>query len=573
MSTFAVPSRILNPSLPLGWVVLGPRGELKHVGLMQLHLLLNATTSTECGPGFTGFSSLTDAYHAHVRDYPFVDYSQLDAKIRESQLLDHYARERLPPSPSLEWDGAEVNLTKLSNDAARVANRLASLLEATGNQETRHGLLYRRIVPSGGSRQPTEALLLLGPTGCNEGSVLYFDAKNGMLKTVPEKYFRQLGICTPEPEEFVVDIHSLVDRAMWRYREPRTWRALLLDAGHVIEALSTGLKEDGIKHEVLYPEIVYPELRLAFPRLARVVIRESQCKSTVPIYGVGAQSIAPSQSYCWNPLAFVECDKGHLFGQVMWPQSIRTDLTSVVNAVSALGGQHGIAVDTVPELLITAGLLLPKDLADDWHRQIDPWRDHGWYPSLLAHLWSRTSEKRIGSSRIAPTQISDSYSVLKGRRTYRAFDDGATVQVELIDKLLVRTLNGSSDTKEIDIVVWFRANSGENGLLYAAELGQPLQATGSATLEEIRAIAVRQPALAEAPCVVVLRSREIPDVGYEERILDLGRVMQKVILAATGSGLRTFTTPALCDSGVEELTPARMDVTVVGYALGLELRR
>lgn len=109
--------------------------------------------------------------------------------------------------------------------------------------------LIRRTSPSGGSRHPTEGyfLSLMNeiPSGWHHvqmdpPSLVHFSnhSEPTFLETFDQQTFG-----------FIV-LTTIFERNMYRYREPRTFRTVHMDAGHIVETIEQLGKEFGIKTNV-----------------------------------------------------------------------------------------------------------------------------------------------------------------------------------------------------------------------------------------------------------------------------------------------------------------------------------
>lgn len=111
----------------------------------------------------------------------------------------------------------------------------------------------RRAVPSGGSRHPTEALVLLGPDNeLPEGAYHYAGHDHALyqLDEDPvEDWVQQHVVEVPNWVDFTPRVtlvfFSIVARNRYRYRESFTYRPVHHDVGHVLEQNSLILRSLG----------------------------------------------------------------------------------------------------------------------------------------------------------------------------------------------------------------------------------------------------------------------------------------------------------------------------------------
>lgn len=221
-------------------------------------------------------------YHVSTFDFPFVDYSQPGSVEFDAHLMDHYGFAEPDPAGTKRYsevslrigaDSTKQVLQRLnqsfasawqrfcnpgdsSNRATIKGNHLLDILSTTfGHLRNRTVLrngskkqLIRKTSPSGGSRHPTEAYVAVlevedVPAGlyhfCVETNSL--DRINDLpppeqLEVIFEGPFRSRQETGTEPAAIVV-MTSVFDRVMWRYREPRTFRTLFMDVGHLTTTL------------------------------------------------------------------------------------------------------------------------------------------------------------------------------------------------------------------------------------------------------------------------------------------------------------------------------------------------
>jgi len=216
-------------------------------------------------------------YHLYSRDYPFLDYSKRDHSVKDYKLMENY-RKKWPP-PSNYKDYPKNKLLKLTVDK----KLLESLLFNPRHSKETYGILDQKSLsillyltfgqissiefpvlgeaihktsPSGAARHPSEAYLFLLkkndlPAGVHHYSVRHHGLE--LLKTdinaeVIREIFFQLNHFPDFDPKAIIVITSLFEKSMWRYREPRSFRVIFFDIGHLIatartvgEALGLGL--------------------------------------------------------------------------------------------------------------------------------------------------------------------------------------------------------------------------------------------------------------------------------------------------------------------------------------------
>ncbi|MBX9721186.1 MAG: SagB family peptide dehydrogenase, partial [Candidatus Obscuribacterales bacterium] len=100
----------------------------------------------------------------------------------------------------------------------------------------------RKAIPSGGGRHPTELFFVVfdESLGLAQGLYHYNVQQNALDLLRRGDHFNELqsSLAVPlksnngERPEAMLLFTSLCERAMWRYRDPRSWRAFIIDVGH-----------------------------------------------------------------------------------------------------------------------------------------------------------------------------------------------------------------------------------------------------------------------------------------------------------------------------------------------------
>lgn len=114
----------------------------------------------------------------------------------------------------------------------------------------------RKTSPSGGSRHPTEGYIVINYQieGLEKG-VYHFSVKENALEKIHSEVDENI-ICDTFPGLFrnsarpkvVIVLTTLFERNMYRYREPRTFRSIFIDIGHVSETIRLVSQALGLKY-------------------------------------------------------------------------------------------------------------------------------------------------------------------------------------------------------------------------------------------------------------------------------------------------------------------------------------
>ena len=219
--------------------------------------------------------------HLATYNYPFVDYSTASAFDTDRARMIGYIEEAPPPSRFLNSTSYnEIPVTPVG-DFPRVT--YSSLLErgappqenlslkdrfflfckasfsATGEKETGGVTTVRKTIPSGGARHPTEAYPIFFDDLIVPRGVYHFNVERNCLVKIndvdPVEGMRRVSYHQLPTEEgcFAVAYTSVVPRAMWRYRDPRSSRAIWSDLGHCVEGANTNASALGFIPLSEYP--------------------------------------------------------------------------------------------------------------------------------------------------------------------------------------------------------------------------------------------------------------------------------------------------------------------------------
>jgi SagB-type dehydrogenase family enzyme len=101
------------------------------------------------------------------------------------------------------------------------------------------GLLIHKTSPSAGARHPTEVYVVANNvTGIGRG-IYHYSVRDHSLELLKSGDFRDKCLAYCAGQEWAKSacalfiMTSVVARATWKYRVPRTYRSLLLDVGHL----------------------------------------------------------------------------------------------------------------------------------------------------------------------------------------------------------------------------------------------------------------------------------------------------------------------------------------------------
>lgn len=205
-------------------------------------------------------------YHVAAHDFPGVDYAKgygvdrerivrYRAESPDDERFKPPASGELIPLPSLTPDlapmpvGADAGRTHSLGKEELLA--LAALaLGVVDTVQSRSSADYlTRTSPSGGRRHPTEGYLaVLDVDGVERGWYHVHGGSHALVRLpVPAPdpdapHFREVFRASTTRTAFdvrcVLVLTSVFRRNMWRYREPRTYRSIHMDAGHIASTVT-----------------------------------------------------------------------------------------------------------------------------------------------------------------------------------------------------------------------------------------------------------------------------------------------------------------------------------------------
>ena len=230
-------------------------------------------------------------YHILTYDYPFWDYKQ-GGREADREIMEEYAKKEKDFNRGKKYKNIEKEINtpspisilkkfdtpfkmsykkELTNFNVEKTKILMSLVfgvlrTRTVPDSNNRKNLVRKINPSGGSRHPSEGYLFnLSIEGLEKGIYHYSSITSTLdyLKDIPSnpqlrELFPGLYRAPFEPQAFIV-ITSVFERNMYRYREPRTFRTIFMDVGHIIENIDkicNYLGLDNFQHQGIEDRLV-----------------------------------------------------------------------------------------------------------------------------------------------------------------------------------------------------------------------------------------------------------------------------------------------------------------------------
>lgn len=224
----------------------------------------------------------TADYQLATLDYPFANYASDGREIDFQRMREYVAdepdtqRAKSYPAPRFSVAAPDTYsaLASLDTSFLDVWNNEPSLQYLTKARcltllSAVFGVLLRRELsdspdliaaalnktsPSGGARHPTEAYLFAYDVKDLSPGIYHFNMETSSLDAIgtldatepsPMSMFSGPMRASFQIDAFVV-MTSVIDRSMWRYREPRSFRAIYMDVGHLCGTLDVVAKSLGV---------------------------------------------------------------------------------------------------------------------------------------------------------------------------------------------------------------------------------------------------------------------------------------------------------------------------------------
>lgn len=552
---------------------------------------------------FQAATGMIAPYHLATTDYPFHEYSRDDWLRQDQRLMHQYASMAAPPPRSVERNGEVVALPAVplvhlrnlrhfakASDAEKISMALRFALSPIGEIAAEYGPWFRRTSPSGGARHPTECVVVLpSPVGeLPAGSFVYDWPRHRLVRSAHD-YLQDATWLSDCKVAFV--LRSRVERPMWRYRDIRSFRPVLIDAGHVAETLRLllgAVGEPTFRARGIFPPASPDDVEAEEPPITVVAVASGPVEHAASTWPLHPEK-APTEEWLTNPFLFMTFDDGRLMAKSVWPDCERLaisdeQLWALTHAVPSSRGDRDITSDGIrrecrlspPAFadLTAHQLLLPAPLARSFYSGCAHWATAGWYLSFLALLEAQASARRRtwrGSpTRHLPLPVQDLGAALATRRTSRAFsaiplDEAVTCNVlssAVLDhftagagRVFVQIFDGDRAPAEWD------APSRRLAPLDAPPLPRETATWLTAGQSSVGSAGA-------AVWLVVGGSSPQAD-DYLEGLVELGAAGQRLCLSATAAGLGVFETPAVLDTPLRVALGMSSDEWNVAYAFGI----
>jgi SagB-type dehydrogenase family enzyme len=207
-------------------------------------------------------------YHAATFDYPGLDYSRDGGGYQhDRERMRRYNREQVDlerrkhrveteqvvplPTPSAGmvdvslselWGGQRRGVGVTAESASTVLSLTFGEIDSIRTRRPTVPSFVRRTSPSGGARHPSEGYAVVRSVEGMPAGIYHVCTEPLSLRRIgvlPDdgaltRAFRASVARAPFEVALVIVVTSAFERNMYRYREPRTFRVVNMDAGHLI---------------------------------------------------------------------------------------------------------------------------------------------------------------------------------------------------------------------------------------------------------------------------------------------------------------------------------------------------
>lgn len=196
-------------------------------------------------------------YHKGTRDYPFLQMNIQSSHQADEERMIQYSQETPVPKKYLELPYLSKKDIAVISDYEAYLDKIKDLplsfkhlsfifdfcFSEKGNLDFGvQGKFLKKTIPSGGARHPLEVYYCSFDNNILPKGVYHFSVKENSFHQIKKdnsyhklkKATFDLFIKYDENPKGLLVFNSLVGRAMWRYRESRSWRAVMIEIGHAV---------------------------------------------------------------------------------------------------------------------------------------------------------------------------------------------------------------------------------------------------------------------------------------------------------------------------------------------------
>lgn len=521
-------------------------------------------------------ADFTSWYRRLNYNYPFLDYGRAESHEADAALMVAYAEAEASPPPGTPRTGERLALpdgqlsTRPDVPAPFSFALLGAWLRLAGGIRSRRpgrqGPIVHKTSPSGGARHPTDIAVLLPPGWLNDRPFWWYDPDQHALVAdetpLPVTVDLPSGVCA-----FLITSH--VARAMWRYRDVRAFRPVLIDAGHVIETLTLVCAASGWYSSWVPCPAFHLDEGLD-PILGVVVVSSRAMQVPVQVTRLGAPSNRGEQLRTNPVLSLMPAGSGiaareHLNGGTVDAISSAAIAALAYAIPSSRGdrpsrpreimGRTGVSGSDL-ELLVREGLLLDATSGDLLWAAATAWMTHDWYFSLLLHGEATQGISTFIASTKEPLRWwpwSRLSVALELRRTCRDFVPGRLAEDRLC--LLMRAASESQVGVLVSVVVPQKAL--DRGTYQVSPSGGLVKLAAQPPSDQlIQRAAIGQPWVEGFSLAFWLLPGADGDTAaaWEQSLIACGQLAQRMaLLLSDDPAIGVFQSPAVVDELLAEV--------------------
>ena len=576
--------------------------------LLDLGLLETEEGNSPIPGALAPTSNVTTRFQLASYNYPFHDYADPTAIKDYHLLIQSFLSMGPPPASQITFAGETFQLPPINRSwppkkgmtLEAVSFLLGHAFRPIGTLHTDSLDCIRRTSPSGGARHPTEPVIIIREAldGVPVGTYFYNAMEHALVRT-PHNHYGLDSWAVDAPVSLVLWLK--VERAMWRYRDLRALRPVLMDVGHIVETISFlagNIELVGIA--TAPPPVTAPLAEwLDGPAVLSIHLQAGAAAAGARKASSFVQEMdrGVAQDFLTNPSFLMTFAGTELIGRVLWPaaRSFGMDQADFRIMNHCLPSRRGDRLttplgihDAIPEAtldqierLVSTGALLPRRLAGDFLKGMGLWSRYGWYLSCLAHLeavadWQSTPP--LAQSIGKDVGYVGGLAALYERRTTRSFSKEAIALEHVLDLMgKVFECSPSIAPEQLQVYLAPTRVTGLGPGLYRwrqrdlEPLGIPLEPFQ--TPQGISSLVIGQCSAGAGALAVWIIAKVNTENGavYQDTIIRLGRLGQRLCLTATEMGFGVFLTPAISDSMVAEMLRIDEPINTIGYFFSIGL--
>ncbi|GEM_PF-1087832 len=416
--------------------------------LVSEKLLLNNDDSFSINnsPGFI------ELYSNSVFNFPFRDYHDPKWLEKDHNTMSHYSKLWEHPPMFTKRLGKRIflksiNKENLNSKESSLDLHFISLLLKTvfGPLDTIKSYpvdSFRKTSPSGGAKHPTEAVVFFNQDFDNleKGAYIYDVKEHALIK---DDFLGNNTHRDGYQDSVSILIRSRVERPMWRYREIRSYRAILLDAGHIVETIRQVCEYKGLYTKVDSTLLSKDKTNFEWlqePHLCLVHISNNAKSEKIPFSEIEDNSKeswnSSSERYMTNPTIYFTFEEGSLICNTLWPDYSKAKISFkefevLTHCLPSRRGdrdnsEKGIYREFLVkksqfDKLISMNALLPEKMAKSFYHGLSPWIRHNWYLNFMVHCATHNALNLQDKNRFRNDVVVKKPTNLFKRKTCRKF--------------------------------------------------------------------------------------------------------------------------------------------------------